>query len=347
MSERPLHEVEEEAAGWDARLRSPGAGDADRTGFRAWLEEDAAHAETFDRLQMALTALRDHAAHPELRALRDQGRAAANEAKARRARRRLGIGLIAAGIGAATLVTTIQLTGALIPLHRGPAATPRASAPPLGSKLYQTALNERSTLSLEDGSSITLDSGTRLAARFQPGRREIVLLDGQALFHVAKDPGRPFVVRAGGRTVTALGTVFDVRLDKGRVRVALLEGSVAVRPIGTTRSSDTTEVLRPHQEFVESARGPVVRAVDVEKATSWTEGRIYLQDQPLSQAVDEMNRYAHHPIVLTDPALAGLRVNGMFRTDNQTGFVAALQATLPIDARTDDQGRILLVRRAS
>jgi transmembrane sensor len=346
MSGRPRDQIEDEAAAWDARLRAPSAGDADRAAFHAWLQDDAAHADAFNRLQMALAAIRDHAAHPELRALRDQGRAAVQDIKAGRARRRVAGGLIAAGVAAAALVATFQLSQAPGGANGPPA--PRPGQPPAGSRLYQTALNERSTVSLEDGSSVTLDSGTRLAARFVPGRREIVLLDGQALFRVAKDPGRPFVVRAGGRTVTALGTVFDVRLDQGRVRVTLLEGRVAIRPAAAgPRSADAGEILRPRQQFVEQGAGPVVRPVDVGKATSWTQGRLYLEDQPLSQAVEEMNRYAHRPIVLTDPSLASLRVNGMFRTDNQTGFVAALQATLPIDARTDDQGRVLLQRRGS
>jgi transmembrane sensor len=347
MTESSAQTVEERAAAWDARLRSPDASDADRSAFRAWLHADPAHAEAFDQLQAALAALRDHAAHPELSALRDQGSLAARRAMARRARRRLAAGLVAAGLCGLAVAAALQPWRQATDLRGSASDRIAAMTAPAGAKLYQTALNERSTVSLQDGSSVTLDSGTRLAARFLPGRREIMLLDGQALFHVAKDPSRPFVVRAGDRTVTALGTVFDVRLDKGRVRVTLLEGRVAVRPIAAG-TGGRVAVLQPRQELVEVSQGmPVVRAVDVDKAVSWTEGRLYLEDEPLSQAVEEMNRYAQNRIVLTDPALGALRVNGMFRTDNQTGFVAALQATLPIDARTDDQGRVLLQRRGA
>src|SRR5690606_5459811 len=100
-----------------------------------------------------------------------------------------------------------------------------------GDKVYVTSPDERARVTLADGSMVTLDSDTRMLARIGSGRRDITLLAGRALFDVAKDPHRPFVVEAGGRTITALGTMFDVDVSPTELRVTLAEGVVAVQPV--------------------------------------------------------------------------------------------------------------------
>jgi transmembrane sensor len=338
--------IDQAAADWDARLRAPGAIEADRTAFNAWREADPSNAEAFDRLQGVLAGLRAAAERPELRALRDEARAGVRKARARR----WTFGLTAA---AATVAAVMVVAGVGLQSSLKRPSTPASVSGPIDpdARIYRTALNERSTVTLEDGSTVTLDSASRIAARFEPGRRSITLMEGQALFHVSKDPTRPFVVRAGDRTVTALGTIFDVRLDGGRMKVTLIEGKVAVRSVGggAGGGEQVLHVLAPRQQLVELVRNetPIVRIVDTGKATSWTEGRIFLEDEPLGQAVGEMNRYSSTRLVVADASIAGLRINGMFHAGNQMGFVGALQATLPIEARTDDQGRILLERRAA
>src|SRR5690606_18195659 len=89
---------------------------------------------------------------------------------------------------------------------------------------------ERLAVPLDDGSLLTLNTDTRAVVRYRDGIRGVTLQKGQALFEVAKDPSRPFVVTAGQRTVTALGTAFDVRLSESRFEVTMLEGRVVVAP---------------------------------------------------------------------------------------------------------------------
>jgi transmembrane sensor len=320
------------AAAWDARLRSPDCTAEDHAAFEAWRDGAADNRETFEQLDDVLAALRAAGDRPELRGLREEAMAGFG--------RRAGV-RVRARAAAVAAVVLAGVTG--LALWDRTAIAPAASqvaAAPTGGKVYRTALNERTTVTLEDGSTVTLDSASGFEARFAGSRRDIVLLSGQALFHVAKDPTRPFVVRAGDRTVTALGTVFDVRLDGGKVRVTLLEGRVAVRNLAAR--DKPPQVLAPTQQLVDAGD---VRVVDVAKVTGWTEGRVFFDDEPLSQAAAEMNRYSATKIVVADPALANLRISGMFRAGNQTGFVGALQSYLPLEGRSDDQGRILLSSR--
>jgi transmembrane sensor len=327
-----LDDVEAAAAAWDARLRSAGATERERLDFQTWLAADAAHQAAYDRLQGLLAILRLHVEEtPELSALRDEARIGAR----RRASRRgalVGLGvaaslLAAVGLGLQTPFgadLAVQLTG---------------------GQVYRSGVGERTKVTLADGSILTLDSRTRLITRMRAARRDVTLQSGRALFQVAKDPNRPFVVRAGDRTVTALGTTFDVRLDEGRMRVTLVEGKVAVRDVAAASGASPT-ILAPRQQLAEAPdRAARVRTVDTTRTLAWTEGHVFFEDEPLVDAVAEMNRYAKEPIVVADPRIAGLRINGMFRTANTIGFIGALQITLPVEARTDDRGRILIFAR--
>jgi transmembrane sensor len=138
----------------------------------------------------------------------------------------------------------------------------------------------------------------------------------------------------------------DVRLDDGKVRVTLVEGRVAVRQIG--RPNVAVRYLAPRQQLAEQddQGPPVIRAVDTDKATRWTEGQVFFEDETLQSAVREMNRYSASKIVIVDPTIANLRINGMFRAGNQTGFVGALQTTLPVEVHSDDQGQIVVSSRS-
>lgn len=209
-----------------------------------------------------------------------------------------------------------------------------------------TAATERRTVSLPDGSSVTLNASTRLETEWLDHERRIHLVSGQALFRVAKDKARPFIVTVGDRTITALGTAFDVRLDADKVQVTLLEGRVAVRGVGKAAQQPTLE-LKPNQQMVAlGGELPTVQSVDTTLASAWAEGQLFFTDKALPAAVAEMNHYSARQIVVADPALSEYRVNGMFRAGNQDGFVSAITSYFPIDARPDDEGRIVLKSRS-
>jgi transmembrane sensor len=326
------------AADWDARLRSHRCTDADRSEFKAWCDQDQRHREAFDRLQRSLAALRQAADHPQIRALREMATIGERGFSARR----IAWGAAIAASIAGVFVIAAYRAGPGIATWQQPTNAGNTAAV---QPAFVTAADELRTVTLPDGSSVTMNAGTQIQTAWLPGERGIRLLSGQAFFRVAKDPTRPFVVTAANHTVTALGTAFDVKLETDKVQVTLVEGRVAVRGIGKAAGQPMTE-LAPHEQLA-AADGalPTVRAVDVAMSVGWAEDQVFFTDESLARAVAEMNRHSAEQIVLDDPSLARYQVNGMFLAGNQRGFVSALSTYYPIEYRRDARGRIVLTRR--
>ena len=339
-----LSNPESGAAHWDARLRSPDCTEAEHAAFAEWRDADPANRAAFERLQSILDQLREARHRPELRSIRDFALGQAQPRRSWVLGRAAAIVALTCGIGLAGYGIE-RLTSGITFFSNGETAGPQT---------FATAVGERSTVPLDDGSTVSLNTQSRITVEFDEFHRRVTLLAGQALFEVAKDPRRPFVVYAGNQRITATGTAFDVRLDADQVRVTLVEGRVAVdattqnlkpsaRSASSARASARTE-LEPGEQLVVSAGAvePEVRHANVEHVTSWREGRVVFEDAPLSEAVAEINRYSTTQVLLTDAAMGNLRVNGLFRTGQVSSFVNALQEYFPIEARPAAEEKILL-----
>jgi len=213
----------------------------------------------------------------------------------------------------------------------------------LPAERYTTAFGERSTVRLEDGSQVVLNSATRLTVRIGNDRRHFTLEQGEALFTVAQDPTRPFTVSAADGTVTALGTRFQVRSEQSAVVVTLLEGRIAV-----DRSGERGPLqLKPGEQlrFSSAAPGMERRTVDLETASSWTTGRLKFKSAPLSDVLAEVNRYSRTQIQLADQTLAGTPVNATFDMGDSASVASALEVFIPVEAVQRRRHEIVLVRR--
>jgi transmembrane sensor len=201
---------------------------------------------------------------------------------------------------------------------------------------YATGVGEERVLKLADGSSVRLDTDTRLTVALSASARRVHLMQGQAYFEVAHDTSRPFTVEAGPMQVRAVGTKFDVRQDGQTARVTLVEGVVEVRGRGSA-----TWVLQPGEQVsvgVTQAKTPA----NAGSATSWTQGRVVFQGLPLGQAIDEINRYTTHKIRLADAAVASVPVTGSFETGDSSAFVSAVSDLHGLRAMTQPDGSIAL-----
>jgi len=128
--------------------------------------------------------------------------------------------------------------------------------------------------------------------------------------------------------VTALGTVFQVDRKAAEVVVTLARGAVTV---DTQGSPVAPVLLAPGEEVrVSTGQAAVKRPVDARSATSWSFGKHIFNEQPLSDAVREINRYATTKVRLADPALGELAVNGEFATGDSATIVDALAASLAL-----------------
>ncbi len=333
--------IEEAAARWSEILRDAGDDRRTREAFEAWRDLAPEHAQAYARAQSAHALARSVADAPQMRALRGE----TLDRIARRNRRRAWVRRLA--IAASVLVTA----GAGTMLLRPDAARQayRDARDTLAGNVYTTEIGQRSTVTLDDGSILTLNTDSRVSVRYEPGLRSVTLERGQALFKVAKDRTRPFVVDAGGRQVTALGTEFDVRVSERMFEVTLLEGRVKVTRDGRERDAADPPLaeLRPGQQFVEVAKArPQVREADVKRVVSWRRGQVVFEDERLEDAVAEMNRYSRQQVVLSDARLASLRISGAFNTGDTGTFVEALVAYFPIERAPEERkGRIVLSPR--
>ena len=213
--------------------------------------------------------------------------------------------------------------------------------------LLHTGVGQQATATLQDGTSVTLNTDSTLEVDYSALRRDVRLISGQALFKVVHNASRPFVVTAGNRQVIDVGTEFEVELQGQKVSVALLEGRVQVQPLATSardREAPTQPVaiLAPGEQLIAGAEGDVtVKPADVEQLVSWKSGRIRFNDTPLSDAVAEMNRYNHTPIVLADPSLSDIRITGSFRAGQSWPFAEAVGEAFSLKAEvTGDSIRI-------
>lgn len=200
-----------------------------------------------------------------------------------------------------------------------------------------------------------LDTATQAEVRLYRDRREVRLIDGQAMFTVHADASQPFHVLAGFTRVTVVGTRFSVRhtrsgLGDGDTRVAVEEGRVRVRrrvPDGDGAFTDTSELveLTAGQRVAADAGGrigPVARLA-VAAVAPWREGRVSFEDTPLSQALAEFERYGDTRLVVHDPAVAALRIGGSFELRHLATFAQVLPQMLPVRLQPQRDGTTEIV----
>jgi len=278
-----------QAAAWLARLRGPQRSPETERGFRRWLLADPEHQRAFELLTERLEV-----------AERLRGRPL--PLKWRRHRYSNGTPLLPTLVGLAATLVVLVVGGFLYWHDEG----------------VTTQVGEQRTLALSDGSHAYLNTNTRVVVRFDSHSRTIELKSGEALFEVARSPGRPFVVVAGERRVEALGTTFLVRRDSDRTAVTLIEGKVAV-------ASPALMILSPGERAIFDSEKQVQKdQPSLEKITAWRQGRVALEDMPLSSAVAEMNRYSTVKLSVERPEAEPLRVGGFFRMGDSASFARAV-----------------------
>lgn len=342
---------------WVARQRLGLLDAREEAALRDWLS-DARNARLFAAADSTVEAVGSMAAHPEIAAMRDAA-LAMTPSPHRRTHWGRWVGVAAAVVGITVAVglgwsarqTSDRERAAMAATSRqAPATESGASSSFLPSPtVYSTEKGQLRTVTLDDTSVMTLDTATTVQVAYSADRRDVTMLRGQAFFKVAKDKSRPFVVLAGDRRVTAIGTAFDVRMDRGRVRVSLIEGRVTVGPVQLTGLARfvpalVTRRLNAGEELVATADGTVsVAAADVERAAQWQQDQVIFRDDTLEMAVAEMNRYSATPIVIEDPRIGKLRISGVFGADRQDNFLAAITTYYPLATEPQSSGSVALV----
>lgn len=318
--------VSDEAVVWFTRLHSGDATPDDQRQFEAWRARSPIHAREFDRISALwddLDGLKTWA-NGELAEKKTVNPVSAYPLVGMRKRgvSRWGVSLVA--------VLLVVLSGSLW----FPDALTRLASD------YHTQTGEQRTLTLTDGSTVYLDTDSAISVDFSPQARRFVLHQGRALFVVAAEKRRPFEVTAGGGTVMALGTAFEVYKKPAQVAVTVLESSVQISRDGWAAK------LEPGQRVYYGRDTDLsdVESIDLGQIATWRRGKLVFHDLPLGEVIDEVNRYRKGAILILDPQLRTSRVSGIFDTGNVDAVLQALEDTLPIRMRRLTRYLILLDR---
>lgn len=342
-----VNEVEELAAAWIAKRDSGAWSEPDQKALQEWLAAETGHRVAFVRLEAAWKQ--------------------ANRLKA------LGAGVPAGVIPEPRswrVSPFFDHAEARVENTAAPAAEPRDAASGRGKRRtlvpfaaaasvllaivvfawyghgfqrtsYSTVVGSVASVPIPDGSTVTLNTNSRIRVAVSESERRIELNRGEAFFEVAKDPHRPFVVVAGNHRVVAVGTKFSVRRAEdgsGEVRVVVTEGRVRLEPLQAGEASTVPAELsagaiaRGSGESVLIQERPLER---IEETLSWRKGYVVFRDTPLGEAVAEFNRYNTRRVIVEDPELAQIPIGGNFRATNLDAFVRLLEDGFALRARVE------------
>lgn len=302
------HEIEGAAVEWAARA-DRGLSAEERSELEAWASEDPRRRGALLRA-LAVMAYFDG---ERLEA------AARGEGLPHRLSRRVVMtgGALAASLGVAALVLSGRVGR---------------------DRTFTTAKGELRSAPLEDGSRVWLDTDSAVQVAYTRRQRTVTLLRGEALFDVAKDASRPFVVTARGLEVRAVGTSFAVsRLVGPGLEVRVREGEVDVQ--GTATAAPEATRLIPGCWAIASPAGEVavthVGVPAVLRALAWRNGKLDFDGVRLSDASRAFARYSEQRIVIDDPTLAARPVSGLFTATDPDGFARTVAAQMRLTVRRD------------
>lgn len=237
--------------------------------------------------------------------------------------------------------------------------------------IYATDIGEQRSIRLADGSTIDLNSRSKVEVRYSGGDRSIDLLEGQALFQVAKDARRPFVVTSGDTRVRAVGTQFDVNRRKSGTIVTVLEGRVAVLSEhanarasssigsvvheGAVSGSAHTPTLTPDSRDKSVERAVYLSAgeqlsltasipsqhpvsVNVTAATAWKQRQLMFESATLAEVAEEFNRYNERQLIVKGADLYDFHISGVFSSIEPNGLLDFLRAQPGVEVTETDSG---------
>lgn len=341
-------QISEEAAEWFIEFRTGDIDAAGRRAFDVWVRSSQEHLRAYleiaaiwnecDALDAqrewdtaALISLADENVVPlsayGTAVSRPGSRAPSAQQSSTAPKRRIRSSRLAAIAASVAFVACTAAALTWFQLHRLPT--------------YVTQVGEHRSIMLTDGSTVELNSRSGVRIRFTDAERGVELVEGQALFQVAKNPARPFIVRSDNTHVRAVGTRFDVNKKASGTIVTVVEGKVAVvaadsaahRAVQSSDhpsrapsdasgqgaelrdANDAILVSAGEQLIIAEQAVPKPIRVNTTAATAWTQRQLVLESAPLAEVAAEFNRYSVRKLVVEDSASRELRLSGVFETD--------------------------------
>ncbi len=212
------------------------------------------------------------------------------------------------------------------------------------SGAYTTGIGEQRTIQLADGSTVELNARSSIRVHLTDHQRDVALLEGQALFRVAKDRHRPFVVRAGDAQVRAVGTEFDVYRKHIATVVTVVEGRVETYDASGKAGAAPIILSAGEQLTVLPNTVSKPMKADTVVATAWLQRRLMFEETPLSDVAEEFNRYNRRPLAIGDRDLQKLKISGVYSSTDPASLINFLRSQTSIEV-VETENQVRIVRR--
>ena len=344
--------VEAEALAWIAQLNGDDVSEKDLAAFRDWVNRSPAHQKEIKELSELWSGLNVLTVMDEPIRQADKLSKQLRKKKARQHRRRQ---IILPAFSVAAILAIIAVSPAVLGPNDAPTSYEAQVNVPL---IFKTVKGEQQTHSLEDGSVITLNTDSYVEVDFTEGQRDIRLLKGEALFSVAHDEQRPFLVFANDGIVRAVGTEFSVHITDFAMEVIVSEGSVELSTLKPTQpempetkvSSNITKVASlgiikaGHSAQIIDSQASIANVSDevIDAELSWRIGRLDFTGEGLEEAIAEYTRYSDMNIIIIDPELKDIRLGGSFPTNEPDLFLKSLELNFGISVEKADNSQVYL-----
>ncbi len=230
---------------------------------------------------------------------------------------------------------------------------------------YLSRVGERKLVNLDDGSAITLNTNSEILVNITDGYRRLTLERGEVFFDVARDATRPFTVDLGTRSITVLGTSFNIRRTPQQLDVAVLEGAVAFHQTGAEvetalplwdKDNQLTHVQTDQQQSLTAGWVATYKVEENELSTrkvedlgskySWRRGMLIFDGEPLYKVVQELNRYTGKKILIEDTRVIEMKIYTALKLGRIYAALSTLEKTHPIKVvRYAD--RVVIVGKSS
>jgi transmembrane sensor len=226
---------------------------------------------------------------------------------------------------------------------------------------YATLIGQQMDARFDDGSIIHLNTNTRIETEFSDEKRIIKLIKGEALFEVAHDPSRPFIVYAGDRLVQAIGTKFIVHLKSENVQVTVTDGKVKMSKVAlntkltdikelnnTSIQKDDVYIAKGEKVIASSNQTPKlthIKPENIKRELAWLDGKLIFENEELFDVIEEINRYVDIQIVLKEPSLHNIRISGRFDLGDSEALIEALELSFNMKSLRLDSNKILLTKK--
>lgn len=299
--------LSDEAIEWLVRLSSGRASPKDRLAFLRWRAKSDRHETAAREAEEILRGVGETRQADRLRRGSEPLPFSSTHARGGRRFGRRSLFAVAATASAAAIAVALPSLGPLSALYAD----------------YSTSVGQYKRVELPDGSVALLNTATALSVDQSSAQRNAVVHDGEALFEVARDPNRPFVVTAGTAKVRAVGTAFTVRCNDDGATVVVREGTVEVTASGIS----PTRLEAGQRLDIGQGERRQITAVDVDAAMAWQRGKLIFNRRPLESVIAEVQRYRTDRIVIASEKLRTLQVSGVFDLADSDRLLQAIKDT--------------------